>query len=140
MPIRTEVAIEVIGLADDQRDGADEVEERPVIEWIGNGFLLLRILFVRLNEYGALGIDLELAGGVLAAFLELLNETEGRKRLGIYPALVYIVDPIQEISTLHPERRVPGGAPTQSLEGHDFHVGVADLEPPKAHFELHALS
>ena len=46
----------------------------------------------------------------------------------------------QKIPALHPERSVPGGAPAQRLESYYFHVGIADLEPSEAHFELHSLA
>src|SRR5450759_4066137 len=140
IPIRPEVAVKGVGLADNERKSADEVQERSIIEWLSDGFLLLRRLLRSLNKDAALGIDLEFPLDLLPAFLEALDETKRRQGLRVHPALVYIVHAVQEISALHPERGVPGGPAAEVVEPDDFHVRTADRERAELHVVLHSLA
>src|SRR6266550_828679 len=138
--IRTEVTVKVISLAHLERNRAQEVQERSVIERLTDGFLLFRWLLRGLNEDRPFRIDLEPALGILSALLELLHETQRRQRLRIHPALVDVVYAIQEISALDPEGRMPGGAAAQVVECDDFHMRGADAKRAEPDLVLHAFA
>src|SRR6266496_4274620 len=138
--IRTEVAIKVVGFTDDERNRADKVEERAVIEWLTDGLLFLLWLLRCLNEDRAFRVDLESSLYILPAFLQLLNETERGQRLGVHPALVDVVHAIEEIASLHPERSVPGSPPSEVVKCNDFHMGVSNSQRAELHVVLHALA
>src|SRR2546423_12403671 len=140
IPVGPEIAVEVVGLADFERDGANEVEERPIIEWLADGLLLFHGSLGRLNEHCALGINLESALDVLSTFLELLVESQRRQGLCVHPALVHIVHAVQEIAALHPECGVPHGPATKVVQRDDFNVRVANSARADLAVEVHALA
>src|SRR5205823_13880747 len=114
----------VVGLTDDERNRADKVEERAVIERLTDRLLFVLRLLRCLNEDRAVRVDLESSLYILPAFLPLLNETEREQRLAVHPALVDVVHAIEEIASPHPERSVPGRPPSKVVERNDFRLGV----------------
>src|SRR2546423_72067 len=137
IPVRPEVPIEVIGLADLERNCSDEIEERPVIERLTHRFFFLSRLLRRLHEDRPLRINLEPALGILSTFLELLHKSERRERFGIHPALVDVVHPIHEVAAADVERRMPYRSCAQILESDHFHVRVANAEDSELDVVLH---
>src|SRR5215210_13920 len=138
--VGTKIAVEIVSLTNLERDRAQEVQERAIVERLVDRFLLLQRLLRRLDEDGALRIDLESALGVLSAFLELLNEPQRGESLSVHPALVYVVHAIQEIAALHPECGVPGGAAAEIVEGDDLHVSVSNSDRTEPDLVLHSLA
>src|SRR5258705_9716478 len=138
--VRPEITVEVVGLADLERDGPNEIKERAVIERLTDGFFFLRRLFGSLNECGALWINLESPLDLLTPSLQLLDEPERRQSFGVHPALVHVVHTIQEIAALHPEGGVPRGSAAEIVEPDDFHVGIADSDRAELDVVLHALA
>ena len=102
--------------------------------------LFLARLFGRLHEDGALGINLESALGVLATFLQLLDEPQRGESLGVHPALIDVIDAVHEVAAAHIERGVPGGTTAEIVEADDFHVGVAHPEYAEFYVVLHSLA
>src|SRR6185369_12776689 len=102
--IGAEVPIEGVRLADGERDGAQEVEERAVVERVADAWLLRLAV---LAEDGALREDLEVTLDVSAALVEILPKPQGVAGLRVDPALVAIVDAIEEGAAAHREDGVP---------------------------------
>src|ERR1700674_5657264 len=85
IPIRPKITVEGISLADDERNGTEEVQERSVIERLTDRLLLFRRLLRSLNEDRPLRIDLESPLDLFPALLEVLDETKRRQTLRVHP-------------------------------------------------------
>ena len=122
--LRPKVARVRVRLADDQRDGAHEIEERRVVERIAHALLLLE---AALMELGAVGVDLEVAFLVVAPLVDPLVEAMRRSCCGLEPALQPVIHLEEEEAALDVEDRVVDVVSLDRISGDDRHGARADL-------------
>src|SRR5688500_7317515 len=143
VPIRPEIPVELVRLPDLEGHRPDEIQERAVVEGVGDRRLLvLPVLYKSL----LVGEDLEVALAVTPTLVQVLAEAERAEGPCVDPALEHIVDLVEERSALDAEDRVPGFTPTDVGDGLDLHAAAADLHRAEAdvvdeafsHVEWHA--
>src|SRR5262245_36418420 len=121
------VPVELVGLADLERHGSHEIDERPFVERFGDARLFLPVADVDL----ALRVELVRLVCLVARFVDVLDVLQRDERCGIEPALVVIVDVKDEDAAFDVEDGVISRSAADVLDADDFHgrgAGVDEVD------------
>src|SRR5437762_3039885 len=123
-----EVALVLVALADLERHGADPVEERGIVERLGDR--RCRAVAPRLAVHPGVGVDLELPLPRLALLLGLIQKPARPKIAPPHPRLEVLMNVVPQRTTVDQKPEVHGLHGADRIDARDLHGGRADAERP----------